>query len=455
MTMPKDAKLTLEQEVEAFLARHPDTEVIEVLLPDMNGLFRGKQLPIEALKKLPKEGTLFPITTPFLTFNGAAADTVSEEYGTDPDRVCMPVPGSLVRVPWTKHPTAQIMLTMMDAESGPFFMDPRSVLNRVLARYRAAGLTPVVALEFEFYLFEASSVPPVPMSPLNDFPKAEGGNIYNMDVLYDYEEILNEMEDVCKEQGLPITGIVTEYGSSQFEANLLHIEDPMRMCDYAMMLKRIIKGVAFKHGLLASFMAKPLVDEAGNGMHAHVSILDKDGNNIFDGKGGEDRLKHAVGGLLETMPEATALFAPNANSYRRFDPDFFAPVVPNWGENNRLLSVRLPMASGKDRRFEHRVCGADACPYLMLAAILAGAHFGLEHQLDPGPKRGEFDAVVFENVLPNRWRIALDRLMEAEVMKEYLGEDFVDLYVQVRGSEELAFHRAVSSADYRHYLRIV
>ncbi|WP_417463465.1 glutamine synthetase family protein [Kordiimonas sp.] len=448
--------MSVDEEISSFLEQHPDLEIVEVLIADMNGIFRGKQMPASGLKKLAKNGVPFPITVPFLTTNGASADSILEEYGSDPDRICMPVAGSLKLVPWTERKTAQVLVTMQDSDGTPFFMDPRAVLGRVLEKFTKDGLRPVVALEYEFFLFEAGSIPPVPVSPPNGMAAASGANCYNMDVFSDFETLMREIEDACIAQGLDVIGLVCEYGNGQFEVNLQHTDDVERACDDALALKRVVKSVALKHGLLASFMAKPVYDEVGNGLHAHVSILDEDGLNIFGKEdGGETTLQNAIGGLIKTMPGATAFFAPNANSFRRFDPEWFAPVVPNWGENNRRLSVRLPLSNAKNRRFEHRVCGADVCPHLVVAAILAGAHYGLTHESDPGPELGEFDAVEFDNVLPPRWRIALDRLDVSKVMRSYLGDDFVDLYLQVRRAEEEECHRQISQWDYEQYLRVI
>ncbi|NVJ97609.1 MAG: glutamine synthetase [Alphaproteobacteria bacterium] len=448
-------QMPMTEEIQAFLEANPEIETVEVMIADMNGIFRGKQMPISGLKNLAKNGIPFPITTPFLTTNGANAESILDDYGSDPDRVCMPVPGTLKVVPWASRPTAQIQVTMQDTDGSPFFMDPRTVLQGVLDHYSEKGLKPVIALEYEFFLFEAGSVPPVPVSPPNGMAAATGANCYNMDIFYDFEGLMQEIEDGCRAQGLEVIGLVCEYGNGQFEVNLQHTSDVEKACDDALLLKRAVKSVALKHGLLASFMAKPIFDEVGNGLHAHVSVLDAEGENIFSGEEGEARLAHAVGGLLRTMPQATAFFAPNANSFRRFDPEWFAPVVPNWGENNRRLSVRLPLSDDANRRFEHRVCGADVCPHLVVAAILAGAFYGMEEESDPGEPLGEFDLVDFAGVLPPRWRIALDVLEKSKIMRTYLGNDFVDLYLRVRRSEEEDFHRQISAADYENYLRII
>jgi len=447
--------MSFDEEVSAFLSEHPDLEVLEALLIDINGIYRGKQMPASGLKKISTSGVYFPITTPFLTVNGTNSEWLADEYGSDPDRLCLPIEGSLQLVPWAERKTAQVLLSMQELDGAGVFSDPRGVLKSVLDRYKADNLTPVVAMEYEFFLFEPGTVPPVPVAPPNGMVSAKGANCYNLDVCYDFDSILREIEESCAQQGLNVIGIVCEYGTGQFEVNLGHTDNALEACDHALMLKRAIRGVALKHGLLASFMAKPFSDDVGSGLHAHVSMLNEAGDNIFGLAGGEAKLAAAVGGLLASMREATSFFAPNANSYRRFDPGAYAPIVPNWGENNRKLSVRLPMSDTKNRRFEHRVSGADACPHLVLASVLAGAHFGMVNNTDPGEKLGEFDDVDYSDVLPSRWRQALGALDGGTILREYFSNEFVDLYLQVRGYEEEEFHKAVSNADYAQYLRIL
>lgn len=444
-----------EKEAAQFLDRNPGVDILEVLLADINGIFRGKQLPINALGKIGDSGLYFPITTPFLTVNGANAEKTLDAFGSDPDRRCFPVTGSLKPVPWASRPTAQIQVDMMDETGSPLFASPRTVLARTLEHLARLGLKPVVAIEYEFFLFKTGAQPPEVVAPLNGFPPARDANCYNLEVYSDYQPLMAEIEDSARAQGLEIAGLVCEYGNGQFEVNLNHVPDALKACDDAMLLKRVIRGVAHRHGLLASFMAKPQPDEVGSGLHAHVSLLNEDGDNIFALKDGETRLKHALGGLIATMPAATAFFAPNANSYRRFDAEWFAPVVRNWGENNRRLSLRLPLADKKNRRFEHRVSGADASPHMVVASVLAGVCHGLAGKLDPGAPLGEFDLVDFANVLPPRWRMALDALERDTILHEYLGEEFVNLYLQVRQSEEEEFHRTWFAADHAQYLRIL
>lgn len=445
----------LKAEFASFRSAHPDIETLEVLLADMNGIFRGKQMPIAALEKIADGQLCFPITTPFLTTNGANAEYTLDEFGSDPDRPCVAVPGTLKPVPWAAKPTAQLQIDMLDSDGKPLFASPRTVLTSVLDRVAAIGFTPVTAIEYEFFLFKVGTQPPEPLRPPNGLPHAADANCYNLEVFADYQPLMQEIEAAAHVQGLPVEGLVCEYGNGQFEVNLKHGPDALKACDEALLLKRAIRGVAHKHGLLASFMAKPLNDEVGSGLHAHVSLLNDAGDNVFGLEDGEALLQSAVAGMLSTMPAATAIFAPNANSYRRFDAEWFAPVVKNWGENNRRLALRLPLSDRKNRRFEHRVSGADASPHLVMACILAGVHHGISNSLKPPAPLGEFDLVDFEDVLPPRWRMALNALADDTLLTPYLGDKFCKLYHQVRSSEEDEAHRSYVAADHQQYLRIL
>ena len=236
----------------------------------------------------------------------------------------------------------------------------------------------------------------------------------------------------------------------------------MLACDHAVLLKRIIKAAARKHGFVASFMAKPFEEESGCGLHVHMSVLDKNGVNFFS-QGKEKmalppfsaRLRHAIGGLLRTMPESTAIFAPNGNSYRRLRPESFAPVEPNWGVNHRAVAVRVPMSDQKNLRFEHRVAGADANPYLVTAAIAAGVHYGLTNRCDPGRMIEEGEFVSLQPRIPVRWDAALDKFSHSKILPAYLGTDYCKYFLGNRRAESAAFHNTVSPLDYEWYLRSV
>jgi len=193
-----------------------------------------------------------------------------------------------------------------------------------------------------------------------------------------------------------------------------------------------------------------------------MSLVDKNGKNYFS-HGRESlavppfsaRLRHAVGGLLKTMAESTAITAPNANSYRRLLPEFLAPVDLNWGANHRVVAIRIPTADANNLRFENRVAGADANPYLVTAAIAAGVHYGLKNKCDPGRMVEEGESVTPKLRIPDRWDYALDKFGRSKILPDYLGDDFCKYYLKHRRGECRQFHNAVSPLDFDWYLRAI
>jgi glutamine synthetase len=207
-------------------------------------------------------------------------------------------------------------------------------------------------------------------------------------------------------------------------------------------------------------MAKPFMETAGSGMHIHISLQDSDGNNLFnadenDTTGFNKNLQYAVGGLAETMAEGMAIFCPNANSYRRFQPGFFAPITPNWGPNHRNLSIRIPLSDNKNIRIEHRASGADANPYLVLATVLAGISEGLKKQVEPPPMIAEGEVIDPTVTLPVRWQAALDAFQNAKVIPNYLSEEYCRVFLHSRRCESDRFHSQMSNKDYEWYLRSI
>ena len=318
-----------------------------------------------------------------------------------------------------------------------------------------------MATELEFYLVEHDGKnfkPKVPRIPGSDLPQG-GAQFAMMEDLYEFDGFINDLLRICKEQQIPAGAALSEYSPGQFEVNLQHIDDPVLACDHALMLKRAVKAAARRNGLAATFMAKPFVGISGSGMHIHVSLLDKDGNNVFAGnsKDGEfsDTLRHAIGGLGEIMEESTAIFAPNANSYRRFAPNSFVPATPSWGINHRSVALRIPLSSAANRRVEHRVAGADSNPFLVVASVLAGLHHGITQKCEPGKMVQEGDQIEHIETLPLRWPLALDCFDAGTILPNYLGKEYHHLFSLCRREEEGRFNSLVAGPDYDWYLRSV
>jgi glutamine synthetase len=332
----------------------------------------------------------------------------------------------------------------------------------VLARYAALGLTPVVAVEYEFYLLEdkRGEVPRARTgrAPGTDYRPA-GPRAYSLDDLHDLDGFFSKVAAAAELQGVPAGAMVSEYGAGQFEVNLHHEKDALAACDHALLLRRLVRGVARQEGLAATFMAKPFAQLDGSGMHVHFSLLDESGRNVFGPAPSPatpdvypDMLRHAVGGMLSAIPESLAIFSPNANSYRRFRPGFFVPIAPNWGPNHRQVALRIPCSDDANVRLEHRVAGADCNPYLAMAAILAAAHAGIVARVEPPPMVREGEKVDPPTAPSPRWESALAAFDASELWPEYLGAEFCRTYSAARHFEAEAYHAAVPAIDYEWYL---
>jgi len=376
----------------------------------------------------------------------------------DADRACWPVPGTLVRSPWQVPPAGQLLVSMYELDGAPSPGDPRHALKRVVERFADLNLIPVIAIELEFYLLDRTRAeggrPQPPASPVSGF---RPGHLqaYLLSDLDDQAPFLAEVYAACEAQGLPAQTLISEYAPGQLEIVLHHRADALRAVDDAIMYKRLVRGVAARHGVDATFMAKPYAGNSGSGMHMHMSLQDTAGRNAFasDDPKGNELLRHAIGGMAATMAECVGIFAPNANSYRRFRRNSYAPLAPTWGVNNRSVSLRVPAGPPETRHVEHRVAGADANPYLAAAAMLAGTHRGIAGKLDPGPA---IEGNGYEQVpqsLPSNWYDALARTEGSAFLKEYLGARFMEIYCAIKRAEQDRFYSQVTELDFEWYLR--
>ena len=236
---------------------------------------------------------------------------------------------------------------------------------------------------------------------------------------------------------IPADTAISEAGLGQFEINLMHCDDALRAADDAWLFKMLVKGLARSHGFAASFMAKPYEDYAGSGLHTHFSVLDQDGNNVFDDDGplGTDTLRHAIAGCLRAMSDSTLVFAPHWNSYDRMVPGAHAPTGICWGYENRTAAIRVPSGSPKARRIEHRLAGGDVNPYLMLTAILGAALTGIEDALEPpAPITGNAYAQELDQV-PNMWGDAIAAFENSDVIKRIFAPEMVRNLVLTKRQE--------------------
>ncbi len=449
-----------DQDLASFLAANPGVEYIDAIVIDLCGNAIGKRLPVAHAAKMVAGGTPICGAMQLVDVMGNTADPMGHGFSDgDPDAMARPLVGTLATVPWSGGRHAQVLCELTDAQDGaPFWYAPRLVLAKTLDRFAALGLTPVLALELEFYLIDlarSDDGAPIPCaSPLNGRRERQG-QVLSLAKLEEYQPVIDAMLAACKAQGLPVSTVISEYGPGQFEINLEHQTDVLQAADHAALMRRAVVATARQLGYDATFMSKPFIDLSGSGLHLHLSMLDDKGDNIFDPAraDGEVKLGQAVAGLQATLHEAMAIFAPNLNVYRRFKPDEFTPVTRDWGENNRSVAFRLPPVSdGAARRLEHRVAGAEANPYLVTAAVLAGVHHGLSGALQPLAKKTGNAGAEVDGTLPLTLWDALAAFRHAEILPGYLGADYMQIYAEVKSAELIDFMEEISAREYCWYL---
>lgn len=435
--------------------RERSVSEVECLVPDLAGIARGKILPAHKLiRAVAEDGLRLPESVFQQTVTGDWVESKSFD-ATEPDMLLIPDPTSLRLVPWYSDPTAQVICDCQRRDGNPVEMAPRQVLRRILALYEARGWRPVVAPELEFFLVAKNIDPDYPLQPPpGRSGRAETGRqSYGVDAVNEYDAIFEDMYDYCEAQGLDVDTLIHEAGAAQVEINFNH-GDALNMADQAFLFKRTVRETALRHGVYATFMAKPIEREPGSAMHIHQSVVDAEtGINLFSDSEGQDSplfLSH-IAGLQRYLPSTMPLLAPNVNSYRRLTRYWAAPINTLWGHENRTTGLRVPYSNAISRRIENRVPGADANPYLAIAASLACGYLGMIQERKP-TKPHEGNAYAKDYNLPRYLPEAI-RLMEgSEAMRELLGEAFVENLLAIRQAEHDAYQQVISAWEREHLL---
>ncbi len=443
---------------DAWIEAHPEVESLRVAVCDLNGALRGKRIPVSQLDKALEGGLRMPLSITGVDVWGEdiVGGKLVFETG-DADGLCQWTGRGPLPLSWTTKPSALVPLWLTHEDGQPFLGDPRQALAAVQQRFSALGLTPVAASELEFYLVDATEeIPKAPTSPVS-------GRILDTDAVLSLRELdhfdhfLDDVYAACEEQGVPADAAIAENGPGQFEINLVHVADALEAADHAVLFKEIVRSVARKHGFSATFMAKPYGDRAGSGYHIHFSLLDREGRNVFDDGGelGSDTLRHAIAGLMAAMADSTLIFAPHFNSYRRLRPGSHAPSAVAWGYENRTVAIRVPGGAPQARRIEHRVAGADANPYLVLAAILGAALYGIEQKLEaPEPIAGDAYSLDLPGIPPD-WASAVEAFQRSKLIPELLSPRLQRMLVDCKRQEMAVFAERVTDFEYYSYLEAV
>jgi glutamine synthetase len=442
-------------ELEQWLNQHRVTE-IECLVPDLTGVARGKILPREKFTedrgmRLPEVVVAMGVTGEFPD-EGPYYDVITP---TDRDMHLRPDPSTVRIVPWATDPTAQVIHDCYDREGVLVPYAPRSVLRRVCQLYADAGWDPIVAPELEFYLVARNTDPDVPLKP----PVGRSGRsetsrqAYSIDAVNEFDPLFEDVYAYCERMELNVDTLIHEVGAGQMEINFFHAH-PLNLADEVFLFKRTVREAALRHDMFATFMAKPIAGEPGSAMHVHQSVVSKaSGRNIFSDEHGEPTKEFFwyIGGLQRYIPAAMALFAPYVNSYRRLVRSNAAPINIQWGTDNRTVGIRSPVARPEARRIENRVIGADANPYVALAATLACGWLGMQQRIEPTPEcKG--DAYLADYQLPRSLGEALQLLRDEKALAEVLGQGFVTVYSEIKEVEYAEFMKVISPWEREHLL---
>ena len=455
-------EIATQAEFDEILSQHNNIQYVDAIFTDLCGYVRGKRFPVLEADKIFSDGVLLPFSAFYLDVLGGVTNTLNLGWTDgDPDGVLVPVKGSIKPVPWDER-FLQVLITMRKEQENwgviedPSDVDPRNILKKVMAKFKSLGLKPVVAFELEFYLLDKNRDEygkPVPAGGANKT------HVYGIPDLDLFGRLFDDINKNCKMQNIPATTASSEFAAGQYEINLKHTDDLLKAADDAAMLRRIIKETSERHGYEATFMAKPFLEETGNGMHLHLSVYDDNGKNIFatSSRYGNKKLQNAIAGFQSTFYDSFPIFIPNRNGYRRIQTKNFVPVNTSWSWNRRDVSLRIPAGSDEAKRIEHRVASADANPYLVLACLLAGLHNGLTNELEPTNK------VDFDNTegadkeadsdMPKNMEQALARFQSSKLLKKYLGKEYLELYTAAKqGESEHVESSFVPREEYDLYL---
>ncbi|MCA3510727.1 MAG: glutamine synthetase [Rhodobacter sp.] len=451
-------------EAEAFLAAHPEIEAFDIVLHDANGIGRGKIIRRHELPGLYRAGRHLPISILGLDICGEDVHETGLIWDQgDGDLRAWPIPGTLVPLHNTAPPRGEVFLSMYGLDGRPMSSDPRHALQRQVDALAAMGLYPAGAFELEFFLLDNDPGPDGKLRPARDVLDGRTSRkteVYSVDHLHGMMPLFSDIYAGAAKAGIRAETVISEYAPGQYELTLHHRADVMQAADDLTRLKRIVRMQARQHGVTACFMAKPVESCAGSGMHLHVSMPDASGRNVFvEAREGvwNDTILHALGGLRATMGESMLVFAPHANSWRRFASQSYAPVSPTWGFNNRSVALRIPAGDIRARRIEHRPAGVDANPCLVAATVLAGIRHGLAGRIDPGPETtgNGYAGAPDAPAIPVDWRSAIEAARGSAFLKDALGADMHRTFTAIKAAEYARVARTVPDVDLDLYLHTV
>ena len=446
---------------ERFLAEH-QIDTVKIGGPDYDGIFRGKRLPADVFLAGLEHGfaqgdVLFGWDIAENLVPGLRFTNWDTGYA---DLRMVPDLATLRRVPWEER-TAAVICDFATETGDPVPVAPRHVLRRVLERAAAMGYRAELALEYEFRIW-AEDQRSLRAKHWRDLtPLSPTTSCYSLARSTGDERVVGRIRRMMDEHGVPIEGYNREHGEGMYEMNIRHAAG-LEAADRALLFRNGAKEICLLEGLTASFMAKPFDDQDGNSGHLHQSLWTPDGRNAFHDASAEHGISHVfqsyIAGVLRTLPDFMALYAPNVNSYKRFVAGSWAPTVAAWGIETRTPALRVITGSPAATRLENRVPGSDVNPYLAMAAALAGGLSSIEQGLTPPPPVRANAYTLPEDVAPHLPRTldeAIDRFSRSDLARDWFGDLFVDDYTTMRRWELDRYHATVSEWERERYFEMI
>ncbi len=450
-------------EAQNFLKRNTQVKSFDIVMHDCNGVGRGKIIRRNELLNLYKSGRQFPLSLLGMDITGEDTPETGLilEQG-DGDIKAWPIPSSLKLLHNSKPPRGELFMNMYDIDGKKLLTDPRNVLENKIQDFKKKGINFYAAFELEFFLVsneldEYGKLKPA-KSILGKRASIKKTDVYSVDHLHGMLPFIDDIYEATKLAKIDAETIISEYAPGQYELTLKHQKSLLKAADDILRLKRIIRAQARKHGVTACFMAKPMENITGSGMHFHISLYDQKEKNIFAERNNEKinkNLNYALGGLSKTMGESMLIFAPNANSWRRFVSGSYAPTKPNWGIDNRSVAFRIPSSNKNNRRIEHRVSGVDANPYLVALTIISAIELGIQNKISPD-KQTTGNAYLKKNnqkyKIPSDWNSSIMLSKKSYFLKQTLGPELHKAFIAIKEMEYHKFASTISELDIDLYL---
>lgn len=439
----------------SWIAEH-NIDDVECIVPDINGVQRGKVLPAKKFLSSVRDKTLrIPGSVFISTIDGNYPEDIDDIWDKDPDKILVADADTICIAPGFKSLTAFVIADVTNSDGSEVSIAPRTILKKILSLYAERGWRPIIAPEVEFYLVSQNADPDFPLTP----PVGQSGRTeiasqpYGLEALNEFEHIIDHIYDDCELMGLDIDTMIHEMGAAQLEVNFIH-GDPLKLADSVFLFKRVVRSVAKQHGVHATFMANPMAGQPGSAMHIHQSVVDfNTGRNLFSTANGRDSalFRSHIAGLVRMMPQISPMWAPNVNSFRRMRPDSAAPINVQWGEDNRSCGFRIPISDKNNRRVENRLPGADSNPYLAIAASLVCGYIGMVDRMVPS-KAITGSAYNRARTLPRTLEAALDKFNACKRVRHILGDDFFEIFFAIKDHELFNYQSVVSSWEREHLL---